>query len=540
MKKTLKESIQKTVKESILKEKWTDAPAAVASGVANSFRNIGGQYGLGKIQNRLDRVGARIEKDWNDSAEEASKTAQKLIKSKNPMIAQQGQAFMQKVQGIEQSMDRTLKLFDVPVGDQMSGQGGEDDPNLDFDQMPEGKQFNLWLKKVWHGNPDTMTATETEKARSVYNQIKSYNIDPMSPGAKLGPVQKMIDLAKAQEEKDQARIRQQHGLEGGEEAPVASGGKGQKKAAIQGMIAAWKKKNPNATKNEKEIFKHHIKDLMKMHPEATSDLPISDRNQKHPKVPSIAQMKNTVSSNVVRPPGPNAAAKPAAAPVPAPVPANPGFTRPPGVGGAKPPPPEPIAQPEPNVPDSIKGMVGDGNWNDPDTLGKKPEVGKTPEMQSPANTKGKAAPPPLPPNPNPYQSVAPPPAPIPLTKKKEEEPVPLTNLKPVAAKAPKASATAAMSHRPEDTSAQMPPEENVPSSIKGMLPPIKDDGQEIQVGSADQPSFSPSEDVLHNRQPSIEKLKAKAERTRDPKDQEALKKALEKEVISKKAPQKKK
>lgn len=538
MKKTLKESIQRTVKESILKEKWNDGIAAAASGITNSFKNIGGQYGLGKIQNRLDRVGARIEKDWNNSAKEVTGVAQKLTQSKNPMIAQQGQAFTQKIQGIENAMDQTLKLFNVPVGEQ--NQNGDED--AEFESTPQGKQFNQWLKKVWHGDPNKISVRELEAARASYREILSYKIDPLSPEAQSGHLQDLVNTAKARELQQKKLINKQHGFgsdERGqpidigdeEQSQGKAGKKASRKAAIKGLVNSWRDKNPNATKEEKEAFKQQIKGMMK--------------GNKTPVAPAIAPKppgKENEAEAVRRKMGLN----PAAAPAPAaagtrgppglfgPVPPKVTPQTPPAAKPAMPPVDEPsvIVDPSASEPQpSIKGMVGDGNWGDPETMQKKPE------MQSPANTKGKASPAPLPPNPNPYQSVAPPPPPVPLTKRKEAEPVPLTNLKPVA---PKASATAAASYRPEDTSSQMPPEENVPSSIKGFLPPIKDDGNEIQVGSAEQPSFSPTEDILKGRPKSIEQLKAKAERTREPSDIEAWKNAMAKDTIKSKKPTQKK
>lgn len=441
MKKNLKESIQKTVKQNILKEKIMDAPAAVAGGVMNSLRNIGGQYGLGKVQNRLDRVGNRIEKDWNDSRDEVVATAKKLVQSKNPMIAQQGQGFMRKIQGIENSVDQTLKLFDVPVDQPSQQMQMQQDPIADIAKMPENS----------------------------------------------------------------------------------------KKQALQRLVKAWKKKNPKATVEEKVAFKQQIKSMIrggnKNAPQAAATgipkptgpeneverarrmmgLPMEPKSPQQNPVAAAAPQASSgppVVGGIVRP---DLRPKPAQSPISAASQGN----QPQAV---------PSAQPaeSPVVPPSIKGMVPGQDWGDPESLNVPKQKKEPPSsMQSPQNIKGKAAPPPQPVNPNPYQAVPPPPEPVALTKKKEEAPIPLTNLKPQAA--------------------QMPPKEKVvPSSIKGMLPPIKDDGNEIQVGSSEKPSFQPQEDNLKMAPQPVDKLKAKAERTRDPKDIKAFEKALEKDVVSQK------
>jgi len=48
-KKSLKESIQKSIKENILNEKWSDALPQAISGIANAGRGVMGQYSLGGI-----------------------------------------------------------------------------------------------------------------------------------------------------------------------------------------------------------------------------------------------------------------------------------------------------------------------------------------------------------------------------------------------------------------------------------------------------------------------------------------------------------
>jgi len=130
------------------------------------------------------------------------------------------------------------------------------------------------------------------------------------------------------------------------------------------------------------------------------------------------------------------------------------------------------------------------------------------DMKSPAYQKGKAAPPPL--DLSKYQKVEAPEEPIPLVRRKKQE-------------------------------LELPPrEEVVPKSIKGMLPPIRDNGKQIQVGTEQNPGAAPRNDIIRTKKtPSKEKnklslLKQAALKSKNPKDIEAYKKELTKDVINKK------
>jgi hypothetical protein len=439
-KQLIKQSIQKSLKENILKEKFSDVIPGAISGVKNAFTGITGQYSLGQMDNKLQRVSGRIEKDWSDAKSAVADKANKLQQSSNQNIAQQGKAVLQKVDAIDKSLNQALQILKTPAAE----------VNKQEDQK-ESPEFNRWMIKQMGVDPNVMTKKENSELLVKYATMKALKLDPlniplhdMDREIAIAANKRQVDLQKL--DKD---LRKATGL--GIPSDMIN--------HEMGVI----KQNQDKLKNNEPVHLDKVLTKLPKNEKSAQKLPADKENNIEVLATKFAkQWKNRhpeASNDQVRQ----------------------------------------KRQQMLNL--MLKGKVPPGSIQSQLNATTAPAaslaVNKNVNQTNPVK--------------QPPRAVSPP---LAVSQNQEEQPIPLTKLKPVVPSALK-----------------MPPrQKNVVPALRDVLP-IKDNGKEIQVGSEENPAMKPREDVLRSKQSSIYDLKRKAEKTKNPKDIELYKKALEKDVL---------
>lgn len=446
-KKSLKESIQNTVKGSILQEKWTDIIPQAASGIANMGRNIVGQYSLGGIDKRFQRVADRIEKDWKSSADEIASKANKLQGSGNEMIAKQGQATLSKVDNISKQLNQALQILKAPADSSLQRGGDENDP---FNKTEEQKKFMQWIKN-YGGDTRDLNKKEYGDYFKKWVQLKHLGLHPENIAP--GDMQREIAIASHKQHVSlrdldkQLRGSNAYGLGLGAEF-IGANEEGEEDATSQvpppPKNQATQQVSPPDPAGSKKINPGMFADLMQKQ-QANKRLPIPPPKQATPQGGS----------------GANAA-----------------------------------------TPSAKQNTASQGNVAAPKTVAD-PSPPPMSAMQSPQRQKGQAAPPPI--DLAKYQKVSPPLMPQKGQMDKPTQMAPEVRQKGQAAPPPQSQEQPIPLTRKKKHVMEMPPREEfapgkaVPSSIQGMLPPIKDDGKQIQVGSEEKPAISPRNDTLKTK-----------------------------------------
>lgn len=99
MKKILKESIQKEIKEALTEAPFSfmDPIKAGISGAKAMGQNIAGNFRVGKIKGKVERVADRVAADWQKAEKDLEGTIQNLVTSKNPTVKATGQGIQSQI-----------------------------------------------------------------------------------------------------------------------------------------------------------------------------------------------------------------------------------------------------------------------------------------------------------------------------------------------------------------------------------------------------------------------------------------------------------
>lgn len=116
MKKILKESIQKEIKEALTEAPFSfmDPIKAGLSGAKAMGQNIAGNFRVGKIKGKVERVADRVAADWQKAEKDLEGTIQNLVTSKNPTVKATGQ-------GIQSQIDQAGKNISTAVNHLKTG-----------------------------------------------------------------------------------------------------------------------------------------------------------------------------------------------------------------------------------------------------------------------------------------------------------------------------------------------------------------------------------------------------------------------------------
>lgn len=110
MKKILKESIQKEIKEALTEAPFSfmDPIKAGISGVKAMGQNVAGNFRVGKIKGKVERVADRVAADWQKAEKDLEGTIQNLVTSKNPTVKATGQGIQSQIDQAGQNINTAV------------------------------------------------------------------------------------------------------------------------------------------------------------------------------------------------------------------------------------------------------------------------------------------------------------------------------------------------------------------------------------------------------------------------------------------------
>lgn len=222
--KTLLETIERQIGNEIIAEgpfssvakmKMLDPIAGAASGVGNMFSNIRGQFNLGRVNKKLQRSADRIQDEWESASKDIEDKAGKMANASNPKVKQMGAGVMQNKERIDNQIGNAveqMKQMSTAGADQGATQGGSDDDQLARDVAPRqttDKYGNVtteygvdrWLKRMGI-DPNSAGKTLKNHLSKLFMDLVSNNINPLKvPIKKQMPI---INYAKGLSEQLQA------------------------------------------------------------------------------------------------------------------------------------------------------------------------------------------------------------------------------------------------------------------------------------------------------------------------------------------------
>jgi len=386
------------------------------------------------------------------------------------MIAKQGQMTLAKVDNIDKQINQAMQILQAPADATLKT--GNEDPNSDFHKTKEEQDFENWLRKTGL-RPERLNRNETGKYFQKWRQLLALGLDPTHI-----PLQ---DLER--------------------EVAIAAH---KKHISLKDLDAQLRGTNKYGIGLDPEFVGQDDGRAVPVQNDEEED--VSDQippvPPSKPKISGSSGKKNSIYSDIMAKQQANQAGKPQIPPPPPMAQQNPQMPAPQA--------PQKPSYADAGIPALDKKNAPQPNVGSPKAIPAPPSL-PPPGMQSPQRQKGQASPPPVS---NPgieqpkqqYKGLE-----IPKGTPAEPEPIPLTKLKPYDQTEKPIPLT-----RQKKQTMEMPPREEkkipkaVPSSIKGMLPPIKDDGKQIQIGSEEKPAISPRNDTFNDK---TKKKKPSAKKT---------------------------
>ena len=179
-KNIIKEAIQAELQKEGVFDAVTDPVAGAFNAAMDIPRGMAGSLKLSGVNSKIKRSTKRMKEDWTKTKKYADKKATKMMKSRNPSVAQQGTQVKQNVDSVDRAMITALnKMQDI------SNLGAQ---NPEAIKRVSG--FEDWLKNKLGISPIRLSkgpGNEYGRFAGIYNQMLQAGIDPMTVDQSMIP-----------------------------------------------------------------------------------------------------------------------------------------------------------------------------------------------------------------------------------------------------------------------------------------------------------------------------------------------------------------